>query len=77
MRYTGKCALFCVASRFANAPFSPASLSVLDKHMLKENGAPRPAMDELTRAKAESRYPNYYEYYVELDASAQGNAPFE
>ncbi|KAI0871440.1 pre-mRNA-processing factor 39 [Hypoxylon argillaceum] len=57
--------------------YGPASLSVLDKHMLKENGAPRPAMDELTRAKAESRYPNYYEYYVELDASAQGNAPFE
>ncbi|KAI1159113.1 pre-mRNA-processing factor 39 [Nemania serpens] len=57
--------------------YGPTSLSILDKHVLKENGAPRPVLDEATRAKAESRYPSYYEYYVELDASAQGNAPFE
>lgn len=56
---------------------SPASLSVLDKHSIKENGAAGPPMDEASRAKAEGRYPNYYEYYGEPEPSAQGTAPFE
>jgi len=54
--------------------YRPASLSVLDKPNTKEH---RPAMDELTLSKAERRYPKYYEYYTELDASAAGTAPFE
>jgi pre-mRNA-processing factor 39 len=57
--------------------YGPTSLSVLDEHSVKENGAAGPPMDEATRAKAEGRYPNYYEYYGEPEASAQGTAPFE
>ncbi|KAI0203996.1 pre-mRNA-processing factor 39 [Astrocystis sublimbata] len=63
--------------RFDREVYGPASLSVLDKSMSTENGATRPILDEATRAQAEGRYPAYYEYYVEHDASAQGNAPFQ
>ncbi|KAI1263012.1 pre-mRNA-processing factor 39 [Xylariaceae sp. FL1019] len=56
--------------------YGPTSTSVLDKPTFKENGAPRAALDDATRVKAESRYPNYYEYYTELDASVAGSAPF-
>ncbi|KAI0164886.1 pre-mRNA-processing factor 39 [Xylariaceae sp. FL1272] len=56
--------------------YGPTSTSVLDKPTFKENGTPRAALDDATRVKAESRYPNYYEYYAELDASSQGTAPF-
>ncbi|KAI1341614.1 pre-mRNA-processing factor 39 [Xylariaceae sp. FL0016] len=57
--------------------YGPASVSVMDKPAIKENGQPRAPLDETTRVKAESRYPAYYEYYMEPDVSAQGNAPFE
>ncbi|KAI1333370.1 pre-mRNA-processing factor 39 [Xylariaceae sp. FL0255] len=56
--------------------YGPASLSLLDKPSFKESGGVRPVMDEATRQKAECRYPNYYEYYVETDASVPGTAPF-
>ncbi|KAI0176187.1 pre-mRNA-processing factor 39 [Hypoxylon sp. FL1284] len=57
--------------------FGPASLAVLDKSAAKENGAAKTPMDEITRAKAESRYPAYYEYYAEAESSTQGTAPFQ
>ncbi|KAI1088536.1 pre-mRNA-processing factor 39 [Rostrohypoxylon terebratum] len=57
--------------------YGPASLSVLDKPVSKENGVPRTPLDDATRTKAESRYPAYYEYYMEPDSNAQGTAPFQ
>ncbi|XDG06462.1 hypothetical protein ABKA04_006077 [Annulohypoxylon sp. FPYF3050] len=57
--------------------YGPASLSVLDKPVSKENGTPRTPLDDATRTKAESRYPAYYEYYMEPDSNAQGTAPFQ
>ncbi|OTB06678.1 hypothetical protein M426DRAFT_318739 [Hypoxylon sp. CI-4A] len=57
--------------------FGPASLSVLDRPMAKENGTPKAPLDEATRAKAESRYPVYYEYYTEPDLSSQGTVSFQ
>ncbi|KAI1415925.1 pre-mRNA-processing factor 39 [Hypoxylon sp. FL1857] len=58
--------------------YGPASLAVLDKQPVsKENGVPRTPLDEATRAKAESRYPAYYEYYMEPEPSPQGTASFQ
>ncbi|KAI2629841.1 pre-mRNA-processing factor 39 [Hypoxylon sp. NC1633] len=57
--------------------YGPPSLAVLDKPAMKENGVAKSPMDEATRAKAESRYPAYFEYYMEPDSSAQGTASFE
>ncbi|KAI0841982.1 pre-mRNA-processing factor 39 [Hypoxylon sp. FL0890] len=58
--------------------FGPASLAMLDKQPIsKENGVPRAPLDDATRAKAESRYPAYYEYYTEPESSLQGTAPFQ
>ncbi|KAI1500122.1 pre-mRNA-processing factor 39 [Biscogniauxia marginata] len=57
--------------------YGPASLSVLDKAASKENGVVRAPLDEATRVKAEGRYPTYYEYYTEPDASAPGTASFQ
>ncbi|KAI1459078.1 pre-mRNA-processing factor 39 [Annulohypoxylon moriforme] len=57
--------------------YGPASLSVLDKPTSKENGVPKTPLDDATRAKAESRYPAYYEYYMEPDSNPQGTAPFQ
>ncbi|KAI2640416.1 pre-mRNA-processing factor 39 [Hypomontagnella submonticulosa] len=58
--------------------YGPASLAVLDKPTIKENGVPRASLDEATRTKAESRYPWYYEYYMEPDSSnPAGTAPFQ
>ncbi|KAI2468098.1 pre-mRNA-processing factor 39 [Annulohypoxylon bovei var. microspora] len=57
--------------------FGPASLIILDKPMSKENGVPKGPLDDATRAKAECRYPAYYEYYMEPDSSPQGTTPFQ
>ncbi|KAL7629441.1 hypothetical protein AAE478_000961 [Parahypoxylon ruwenzoriense] len=57
--------------------YGPPSLSTVDKPASKENGVSRTPMDDTTRAKAESRYPAYYEYYTEPDSSAQGTASFQ
>ncbi|KAI0890060.1 pre-mRNA-processing factor 39 [Annulohypoxylon maeteangense] len=57
--------------------YGPPSLSVLDKPASKENGVPKTPLDDATRAKAEGRYPAYYEYYMEPDSSPQGTAPFQ
>ncbi|KAI0854243.1 pre-mRNA-processing factor 39 [Daldinia vernicosa] len=57
--------------------YGPASLSVLDRPAIKENGVARAPLDDATRAKAESRYPAYYEYYMEPEPNAQGTAPFQ
>lgn len=61
----------------ANFMRSPPSLAVLDKPTIKENGAVKSPMDPATRARAESNYPAYYEYYMEPDSSAQGTASFQ
>ena len=46
--------------------------------MTKENGAIDAPLDDAAKAKAESRYPAYYEYFaVEEVASTQGTAPFQ
>ncbi|KAI0141073.1 pre-mRNA-processing factor 39 [Hypoxylon sp. NC0597] len=58
--------------------YGPASLAVLDKQPVsKENGVPRAPLDDATRAKAESRYPAYYEYYTEPEPTLQGTASFQ
>ncbi|KAI0020156.1 pre-mRNA-processing factor 39 [Xylariomycetidae sp. FL0641] len=57
--------------------YGPASVSVLDKPTFKGNGTPRAALDDATRAKAESHYPAYYEYYAESESNAQATAPFQ
>ena len=57
---------------------SPPSLCKLDKAAAKETGGAKTPLDEPTAAKAESRYPAYYEYFtVDVDSNAQGTAPFE
>ncbi|OTA92136.1 hypothetical protein M434DRAFT_12638 [Hypoxylon sp. CO27-5] len=58
--------------------YGPASLAVLDKQPIsKENGVPRAPLDDATRAKAEGRYPAYYEYYTEPEPTLQGTASFQ
>ncbi|KAI5927791.1 pre-mRNA-processing factor 39 [Camillea tinctor] len=57
--------------------YGPTSLSVLDKTTVKENGVAKSPLDDATRAKAEGRYPTYYEYYAEGDATAAGTVPFQ
>ncbi|KAI0482268.1 pre-mRNA-processing factor 39 [Xylariaceae sp. FL0804] len=57
--------------------YGPSSISTLDNPPLAKDGLPKAPLDEAARAKAESRYPTYYEYYVECDASAQGTASFQ
>ncbi|KAI1840649.1 hypothetical protein JX266_013156 [Neoarthrinium moseri] len=56
--------------------YGPASTCSLSKPALKENGATRPPLDEITLQKAESNYSRYYEYIAEPDAAAQGTASF-
>ncbi|KAI6093701.1 pre-mRNA-processing factor 39 [Hypoxylon rubiginosum] len=57
--------------------YGPPSLAVLDRPTTKENGVAKTPLDDATRAKAESRYPAYYEYYMEGDSGTQGTAPFQ
>lgn len=57
--------------------YGPASLCVLDRQAAKENGTAKTPLDETTRAKAEGRYPAYYEYFHDEEATATGTAPFE
>ncbi|KAI1764741.1 pre-mRNA-processing factor 39 [Hypoxylon sp. FL1150] len=57
--------------------YGPPSLVVLDRPTTKENGTAKTPLDDATRAKAESRYPAYYEYYMEAESSTQGTAPFQ
>ncbi|KAI1107533.1 pre-mRNA-processing factor 39 [Jackrogersella minutella] len=57
--------------------YGPASLAILDKTATKENGAPRAPLDEATRAKAEGRYPAYYEYYLEAESNPAGTVSFQ
>ncbi|KAI1385046.1 pre-mRNA-processing factor 39 [Hypoxylon trugodes] len=57
--------------------YGPASLTILDKTTTKENGIAKAPLDEATRVRAESRYPAFYEYYIEPDSSSQGTASFQ
>ncbi|KAI1481700.1 pre-mRNA-processing factor 39 [Daldinia eschscholtzii] len=57
--------------------YGPTSLSALDRPALKESGVARAPLDDATRAKAESKYPAYYEYYMEPESNTQGTAPFQ
>ncbi|RYO97876.1 hypothetical protein DL765_011001 [Monosporascus sp. GIB2] len=58
--------------------YGPTSLCVLDAPTAKENGITKTPLDEATRAKAESRYPAYYEYYaVEPESTTGGTVPFQ
>ncbi|KAI5866613.1 pre-mRNA-processing factor 39 [Durotheca rogersii] len=57
--------------------YGPTSLSKLDEAAVKENGVSKTPLDDATRAKAESRYPAYFEYYTEADSGAQGTASFQ
>lgn len=67
--------MFLVNSDHVN---SPPSLCVLDKQPIKENGTAKTPLDEATRAKAEGRYPAYYEYFHdEPESTATGTAPFQ
>lgn len=61
---------------YTNMWFRPTSTSALDKQSLKENGSARGPLDEATRLKAEASYINYFEYYGDADADAQGTASF-
>jgi pre-mRNA-processing factor 39 len=56
--------------------FSPQSVSPITKAKVAKDSAGLPELDEATRSKAERRYPNYYELYVDPDPSAQGPASF-
>ncbi|KAI0125910.1 pre-mRNA-processing factor 39 [Xylariales sp. AK1849] len=56
--------------------YGPTSTSILNKPALKENGTMRAPLDDITRQKAESNYPMYYEYIADPDSDAQATATF-
>lgn len=71
---------FTSCGRFTtNSAYSPPSVAALSKSasgVKEENGAVPGELDDASKPKAEARYLNFYELYIEPNPDAQGPAVF-